>query len=605
MARGLSRLTVSIYEYLWYMPWACAGDIVRFGDPSASKKEAEALARAVSNVLARGEGKEWLVSARLGRVRNAVDRFVFTNAGVEEFEKKYGWKHYWWHTANGVKALARRLEVVEMAYFYLPQLWRSNLVSSATAYVFRDEPGTAWITGEPVMRASLVESEWGKGRIYTFYWQQSGPFEAVLGYTNGNEDDGALLFPLLWRGNFQRPSDIASVRRAMDKVFIEDERRSKLNMDQAAEGPYYPGAVVLCPDRVAAAVLQRNCVESMTRREDIAAVAIIDAQGQVVRPMMPPTSRWRNFIHPPPGGRLGDIERAVALLSTGAYAAVNGKRAWRTFRAVDGSPGVTESQIVASGGGPSPAGDLLEPMESSKVLTVHSKGHYLDAPGRGLLAASQRVTEARVYKRWGVYSKKGGEYRRSQRLHNQGQADSIIWLRRHGFPAFPAMGIVIDYWYGGKRARVVPDGFVVLPPGVIVALEFERSATFDQDIKDKADKYQELAELRCPLVVLFITETPEAAEKLCRLRHPFLLATSLEKVKKGPHGTFINADGMGGPDSGCWAYWYQDRDAPSFQVPIDLLAQRYAENARNVAWRLPVHNPFRVPQATRGEDREY
>ena len=115
MPRPLSDSTLVVYWLLWEMPWACAADI------------AQALrwnAPAVSNVLSRGERKGWLVSARLGRVQDAVDRYVFTNAGVNQFAQTLRKSYSWWPTASGVKALARRLELVEMAYKYLPDLWR-------------------------------------------------------------------------------------------------------------------------------------------------------------------------------------------------------------------------------------------------------------------------------------------------------------------------------------------------------------------------------------------------------------------------------------------------------------------------------------------------
>ena len=36
------------------------------------------------------------------------------------------------------------------------------------------------------------------------------------------------------------------------------------------------------------------------------------------------------------------------------------------------------------------------------------------------------MTTSRANKRWGIHTKRGGEFRRAQRLHNQGLAESII-----------------------------------------------------------------------------------------------------------------------------------------------------------------------------------
>ena len=93
--------------------------------------------------------------------------------------------------------------------------------------------------------------------------------------------------------------------------------------------------------------------------------------------MDPPTSLWKAFHPPPRGGDLKDIAKTVASLGNGAYAAVNGLRAWKTFQgSVDGSPGVTRNQIAASVGVDTTiAGRLLQPMVKAKVIIVTGDGH--------------------------------------------------------------------------------------------------------------------------------------------------------------------------------------------------------------------------------------
>ena len=295
MARKLSADTKNIYWWLWRWPWASAADLARVTGLKAS---------AVSNALKRGQTElGWLVSARLGRVAPVASRYVFTNKGIAELQERFGWKAFWWHTADGVKALARRLEVLEMAYLYLPLLWQSNLVSNPSCYVFREWEDTAWLTGKPVTRAMLVEDDWSNGRLFEFVWLKDGPFEAIAFYQNGNPDDGYLCIPVLWRGSFQKPKDIARVRKDMEKVLVEDARWSKLPMKQSL-GDYFPGMVIFCPDRVAAAVVQRNWLNSLEgkSRDHGAWPAIIDAQGQVVRAMNPPVSRWSHYRLPPGAG---------------------------------------------------------------------------------------------------------------------------------------------------------------------------------------------------------------------------------------------------------------------------------------------------------------
>ena len=278
------------------------------------------------------------------------------------------------------------------------------------------------------------------------------------------------------------------------------------------------------------------------------------------------------FITPPTAGaREGDQETALIICR-------------RSAGAGPGSVGVSTTE----------ARRLLEPMLTSKVITVRGGGHYLDASGRGLLAASQRRSPSQVRRRWGVYATKGGEYLRAQRLHNQGQAQAILELRRHGYPAFPTMGVVIDHRHEGRFFRVVPDGFVVLPPGVLVALEFERSARTPRAVEEKAEKYKRFDEIGQPIPVLFITETAEAADHLSELRYPYLLATTLDAVREGPHGRATIEDGVVHGDPGCWWYWYANEEASTSKTPIDMWSHIYVQSEKNPAWRLPIDEPFRL-----------
>ena len=401
----------------------------------------------------------------------------------------------------------------------------------------------------------------------------------------------------------------------MGKVLVEDERWLWLPRRQW-DGPHYPGMVIFTPDRVSAVMVQRHWLESRaSNRSSAVTPAIIDAQGQVVRAMDPPTSWWADVCPPSVAGDLKDIGATVDSLGCSAYAAANGKRAWKTFRAVDGSPAVTKAQIAASVGvDTTVAGRLLERMERTKILSVKrgDPGHYLDVSGRGLLADSQRRNRGGVKRRWGVYQIKDGEYTKAQSAHNRGQASAILALRDHGFSAFPTMGLVIDHRHEGRLFRVTPDAFVILPPGVLVPIEFERTAKTPKQLLEKAAKYQRLVELGFPIPVLFIMDTDPgkgkkklteeereatsvaAARTLAELRHPYLLATTLQTAQRGPHGKAIYQDGVfrAGGDSGCWWYWYTNRDALNSDVPIDVCSQLYFHRDYST-WRVLLDKPYR------------
>ena len=123
----------------------------------------------------------------------------------------------------------------------------------------------------------------------------------------------------------------------------------------------------------------------------------------------PPVSRWSTYRLSPGAGPLKDIKGTVDSLAKRAYPTVNGKRAFRAFRAIDGSPGVTLEQISASIGVDEKAVQaLLEPMVGAHVITVQANGHYLDVSGRGLLADSQRRSRSGVKRRWGSIRSRAG-----------------------------------------------------------------------------------------------------------------------------------------------------------------------------------------------------
>lgn len=440
----------------------------------------------------------------------------------------------------------------------------------------------------------MQDADWSRGRLINFCWMDKGPFEAIASYNDGRGSGDELHIPILWRGSFQKPVDVASVMESMKRAFIEDERRWRVDWRQWRTREYCPAMVVFSPDRVSGVLAQRNWL-SFSSGQPVRA-GIIAADGQVIRRMGTPTALWKDF-HPPRRGLdvadLKDVSRMVNRLRSGPYAAVNGVRSWRLFRAIDGSPGVTIEQIADYVAGDTTVVRILrKPMVEENVLTVRAGGHYLDVSGRGLLAYSQRVTPSRVLKRWGIYTRRGGEYRRRQRLHNQGQAEVIRCLRKHGFPAFPAMGVVIECRHRGRLIRVLPDAFVILPPGVLTAVEFERTAETPRALEKKVRNYDLLATAGQPLPVLFVTEAPAAAETLAELRYQYVLGSTLDAVRQGLHGDAVNEGGSASGKPGCWRVMHPVRGVVIDDAPVDLWTQTYARYEDNQEWRLPLDRPI-------------
>ena len=175
MPRNLSEFTLDVLWWLWHMPWACAADITMVMSKIHPEEISLAAVGKVDKVLERAEKRGWLHRVKLGRVHDTVWRYVFSEAGVEQLSGVLKEKPSWWHSANGVLALARRLEVLEMAYLYLPRLWQSNLVVEPTCYVYRNVE-VVGRRGEPVTRPELKRADWRAGRLVRLILVAGRPF---------------------------------------------------------------------------------------------------------------------------------------------------------------------------------------------------------------------------------------------------------------------------------------------------------------------------------------------------------------------------------------------------------------------------------------------
>lgn len=632
MPRELSKHTEEVFELAWYRPLVSAADL---GLVSSLTNNA------INNVLARGVENGLLGCVTLGRVRDAVKRYFYLKKSVRRMHEERGWPIEWYHTAAGIEALARRIEVAEMAYHYLPQLWQSDLSGNGRCRVYRELVDVG-PNGEMVRRTELVERDWRGGRQAGFYWVGNQQQEAITIYDDGADRNNRLYAPVLLQPNFQKPTDFEGLRRDISNLMIEDDRWWRLHRLKASPVDFRPLVIILCPDRVSSAMARRNWREAHIGHNATVAV-IIDAEGQVVQSMdHPPTALWRGFrpqrtsvdVRNVSVENLGDISAVVEGLKSGPYAAVNGREAWKLLWEIYCSPGIEPDQALSflirdqskirvvgkaernarakrktkrkktRGPKQEPVTDpLLKGMIDAKVITCLGGGLYLLPAGMALVADSLlRNRRAgtrleRVLERHGIFLKEGGAYRRKQSIHTVKTTESILQLRRHGFVAFAANGMIIEHWRGRRRVRVAPDAFVILPPGVLVAIEFERSATTPKALMGKAEKYRDLEIIGHPIPVLFITETEDAAKLVANLRYRYVLAASLDAVRQGPHGRAIYFDNRWLGRPGCWWAWRPNSEEPTPDAAINLGAELYFQDHRNGEWLVPVRRRFLRRQA--------
>ena len=556
----LSVDTLAVFRHLWFMPWASAGDIARvsgFKEP------------AVANVLRRGVANGLLFTVQMGRVRRAVQRYGFTFAGVSEFEERPGFPRQWWHSEKGLAALAKRLHILEVVYEVMPRLWQSNLVADSLIQSLV-EPG------------QVQGIDYRKSRLTGLWWLQHGPLDAVALYESEGWPGVKLFLPVAWRGSFHRGAELRSWLREMDRVL---EAHPGWGTPELRDDTWRPGMVLVCRDRLVGVKVGRE----LDRRAEPVEMAMVDEQGQVVRPMGKITSVWDTLILPDEDTALGEPQRVKNRLEAGPFAAVNGTRAWRVLRWIEGFSGSDAEQVMeANGLSRRDAAQILGKMKTQKVAAQLDGGYYLESKGRGLLAAAERVTSERVMKRLGAYTKPDGLYRKKFERHNWGVAQTAIAFMRQGLPVFSGLGMVIDVQR--LRIRASPDAYTILPPGVLVSIEYERTAESARDAATKAAPYKNLADAGMAIPVLFVTPTEAAARHFVELRWEHLLATTLDRAETGPYGeAFIDAELLVGGTAGVWGYWYGHQESPTFNAPVDVWpkGRTYRE------WRVPVEQRFR------------
>ena len=590
MPRALSEVTMRILQMAWQVPfWSVPGLVALLGGPECVKPAQ------VSNSLRRAERRGWMYCVRVGSERRAVLRWVYSESGIA-WGESMGFKREWWHSRHGVREMAKRIRMIEAVERISPNFFRSELLVEDDVYVFREAPVINPLPGKDTTKWFLDKAYWAGGCPVKFHWLKTGPIGVVVEYRT---DDLAgpdrmpvpkesFFLPFVWLGRFHRRGVIAELRRSLGQVLQMRPERAALDMEYTAYGSYFPGAVAVCSDGAVAAMVHRHYLETHGRRERRVNLGIVDVQGNIVRRMQTPTNWWSSVKVTCPVPEVGNIGREMELLGRGVKEAVNGRRAWRVFLMVATRPGSTGLQIAGmSNTLPGEAKGFLNAMVGAGVVCLWRRGYYLVTSGRGLYAGAEGATASRVLKQLGQYAVADGLFRRRQRFHNRGSTEVCLALQEQGYRVFSALGMSIDYYVGHRLFRVSPDAYVLLPPGILVAIEYERSAKTPSALAKKLRPYENLAHIGKPIPVLFITETAEAADLIAREEVEGVLSTTLERLRAGPQGRAdVTEAGEIGGESGCWSYWYRHEPAPEHTAAIDLLTQ--AESKKYARWKVPL-----------------
>ena len=583
MPRRRSYSTDRILYCLWFAPWASAGDLA---DMTGLDRLNPKYLRLINNVLARERRQGRLYRERLGRYFQAVERHIFTPEGLDYYSQRYYWPLHWWHTNPG--ALLARLQMLEITYTICGRLFQSNALQESACWVIQETPGLSERTGEPVTYVAATQEDWRRAVLTSFYWFDTGPFDAVAVYVDGQARGHTLYLPILWRGRYPRAGDMARLPQDLSEMLEQDYR-----WVQAVESTYRahdPSILVLTPDLAAAGMAQRRWLDGLPRgaggthagfvsyrgRGHVSPDAPPEAHSDVLRALPAPTAKWSGIKRPAaPAGSLGDLEQWLGTRDKNRDKnrdlVVNTRGGWAVEDALVTAPGATEADIAAlTGLSVSRVLSLLRPMERAKIRSQVAvkleTGHYPGQAGRRITADAERVTRVRVFKRFRALLKGTGKYRRQQHRHTRGLIRLVVALRRSGYQAYLGLGLVINY---GNGQRVSPDAYVVID-GMLVAIEYERSAVKDKKVAKKIGSYQRLAQIGPLTPVLFVTEKEEGAINFANTGISGLLATTVERLEQGPLGQTTIADGRRIVERGCWGYNEQSGTHPDFNKPVDF-----------------------------------
>ena len=626
MSRKYSASTLLVYRLVAERPLVSAGDLV--GMTNLAHKHP---GRTISNALRRGKKARLLESASLGWNHQAVDRYVISAAGRERLAPMPEFSDCVWLDQWDLESLVKLGPFVEMAYSVLPKLCQTNLFGGGV-FVPRRRPAVN-TRSEDIESLVLEGSDWREARLVDLRWLPEGlestevalvrhPFSLVAVYENTHLGDGRLYLPVGWKGRYQRRQEVLDLRTRMGEIL--ELRQGWYGISGSGLPRHCPGALFICSDMVSG-VMARNAVADVIESEPGSSLrlGIVDLEGQVLQPLERPSNMWEGVKAPPPGGPFGEPELVLEDLKNGRdrMALSVGMERWRAFKALADNTGIRSDQVpLVLETSESKAGELIRPMVRQKLAVRLEGGHYLESRGRRILAGSERVSVQRVTRQLGTYTRKPrarrrrprpgtsgagtpGAYRRRQRRHNEGVVDLLVALKAQKEMVFPAKGRYIDH----GSARIVPDAYLILPTGapgspwVLAAMEYELSARRPDKVREKAQPYMNLERSGRPMPVLFVTASEEAAREFVKLRQPNILATTIAKLEAGPQGRVlvVQRGGEAVVLPGCWWYWYEDGEAPTFDAPINL----WAASRRYPHWEVPVDGRLRrVSQA--GPDAE-
>ena len=198
-------------------------------------------------------------------------------------------------------------------------------------------------------------------------------------------------------------------------------------------------------------------------------------------------------------------------------------------------PGCTNSQVAKTFRMSRAAvAGIVNELLAGGLLVRLDGGLYLGEEGMKTVAHRDRVSPERVEKRFGVYLKPDGKYRKLQAKHDRAVAEVAAAFRLAGIPV--AAGWRWEMDLGGRQIR--PDIWVLIEIGSGAAMwhavEAEFSAKAASSVSLKLRPYWAAKEAGHTIPVLVVAGTKEGEKNFELIGDDLpLMVTTFAKFKKG------------------------------------------------------------------------
>ena len=373
------------------------------------------------------------------------------------------------HTEN-----LKRLRLYEPVMRLAPLLFRSGAI--ATPFVYAKDPGDD--PREVVVDESmkLVDIDWREStldsNVHVNAWYRNPAGETAW-------------VPIVTVGLHH----ISAKQEERDRA-VPSHERINVTAGQESVPAFIHGPGLARPLGVVFVVLDRLAGWFVARQYDAVPKAIVDAAGNVIRPMNPvvPMGRIeRPLVY---AGRVGLPENELErLLQTPEAMAMQGVPQRRVFESVNSYQGCNVAIIASLVRHPeSKVKRIVSDHTDAGLLAVFDDCVYLSADGRVAAARRDRQHVNAIHRRHASLTSEGPTHRLKEREHEQAVARVADQFLRAGMEAFAGWRFEITYpGAGGTQLR--PDLWVLVPLGdgtaMWHAVEVERSAAADASVDRK------------------------------------------------------------------------------------------------------------------------